>query len=48
MALGTATTIVSSEKTMLAVALMPEVNMWWAQTRLPTAAMDMELNAMAL
>ena len=48
MALGTATTIVSSEKSMRAMPLMPEVNMWWAQTRLPTAAMDMELKAMAL
>ena len=48
MALGTATIMVSREKSMRAKPLRPLVNMWWAHTKLPTPAMDMELKAIAL
>ncbi len=47
-ALGTATIMVSREKSMFAKGLMPEVNMWWAHTSEPTAAMAMLEKAMAL
>ncbi len=48
MALGTATTMVSKENIILPNSLMPLVNIWCAQTKLPNPAIAMLENAMAL
>ncbi len=48
MALGMDTRKVSREKTTMANSLMPLVNMWWAQTSEPIAAMPMLESTIAL
>jgi hypothetical protein len=48
MAEGMATRKVRKEKVYRARPLIPEVNIWWPQTKYPTKAMAMVDNTMAL